>query len=109
MMVMPCGCRISGSILYLIDFARINASRTCYGASACRRDVAQICLQELKSSQQVSEHGLSRSINESAGRRMKREAWKSWNGKPNEMKAPVGTVSPYLAQHRQEIQVYLAQ
>jgi len=29
---------------------------------------------------------------------MKREAWKSWNGKPNEMKAPVGTVSPYLAQ-----------
>jgi hypothetical protein len=40
---------------------------------------------------------------------MKREAWKSWNGKPNEMKAPVGTVSPYLAQHRQEIQVYLAQ
>ena len=64
MMVMPCGWRISRSIPYLIDFARISASRTCYGASACRRDVAQICLQELKSSQQVSEHGLSCSINE---------------------------------------------
>src|SRR3984885_9455434 len=41
MKIMPCGCRISGSILCLIAFARISASRICCCALACCPDPSE--------------------------------------------------------------------
>ena len=41
MMIVPCGCHISLSILYLMAFARISAFRICYGASTCCRDASE--------------------------------------------------------------------